>query len=157
MALKPNTNTATRVIQAQPKPQTSRTYSIFEPKVETVTTLSVTPVTYDVVDTDSFEIGGIIDGKDAIRQFIRKAILTPRFRHPIYNSQYGCELDDLVGQDISAELLHTEIQRIITEALIYDDRISSVSNFVIERTGDQLYVTFDVQTVEGVISEGVTI
>jgi phage baseplate assembly protein W len=156
MALKPQGGGSTRVIAASTKPQTSRTYSIFEPITRTETTQSATLVTYDITDTDAFEIGGIIDGVDAVRQVVRKALITPRFRHMIYNSLYGSELSDLIDQDVTQEFLRTEIPRIITEALIYDDRIRDVGNFAITREGDKLYVSFDVSTVEGVITEEVT-
>jgi phage baseplate assembly protein W len=111
-----------------------------------VTEEDVTPIptrTY-ALDLDTGEIGGIIDGEDAIRQFIRKAILTARFRFLIYDDEYGCELEDLIGQDVSFELLNIEIPRVITEALIYDDRIQNVTDFDIQREGDKLFIAFRV-------------
>ncbi|MGF9711616.1 DUF2634 domain-containing protein [Paenibacillus naphthalenovorans] len=131
--LRPAEMRATKIIK-QPAP--SKTYSL---------------------DLETGEIGGIIDGREAIRQFIRKVTATARFRFLIYDSQYGCELDDLIGQDVSVPLLQAEIPRVIREALIYDDRIRDVNNFAIERTADALYVSFSVDTVEGVIDEEVTI
>lgn len=88
------------------------------------------------LNLDTGEINGIIDEEDAIRQFIRKAILTARFRFLIYNDEYGCELEELIGQDVPFELLQSEIPRVITEALIYDDRIKDVSYFDIQRESD---------------------
>lgn len=107
-------------------------------------------------DMDTGAIGGFIDGREAIRQFVRKAIATARFRFIVYDSQYGSELEDLIGQDVSLPLLQAEIPRVIREALIYDDRINDVTNFVIDRAGDAVHVSFTVETVEGVIDDEVT-
>jgi len=137
MALSPLRNQEERFVLIQPEPRPSRTYAL---------------------DFDSGEFTGHkIDGMDALRQFIRKAIITARYRYFIYNGQYGCELDSLLGQDISQELLKSEITRVITEALIYDDRIEAVRRFQIVRKADELYVSFQVQTRDGIIEQEVTI
>lgn len=99
----------------------------------------------------------MIDGEQALIQFVQKAILTPRFRYLIYNDQYGCEIDDLLGQDIPYELLESEISRFIKEALIYDDRILDVKDFVIRRESNQVFVTFTVLTKEGSFEQEVTL
>ncbi|NOU98490.1 DUF2634 domain-containing protein [Paenibacillus planticolens] len=126
------------------------------PRAVKVTRVIGPSKTYEIFGPP-YEVGGVIDGSAAIRQFIRKAIATARSRFMIYNSQYGCEIADLIGQDTPMELLQAEVPRIIREALIYDDRINNVSNFVLGRAGDQLSVSFDVTTSEGVIKEGVVI
>ena len=72
------------------------------------------------------KLGGFIDEELAMRQFIEKAVRTARFRHLIYDDEYGCELDDLIGSDVTQELISSEIPRVVKEALIYDDRIESV-------------------------------
>ncbi|MFD1177105.1 DUF2634 domain-containing protein [Paenibacillus puldeungensis] len=99
----------------------------------------------------------IIDGKEAIKQFIRKAIQTARYRFLIYNSQYGCEIETLLGQDISPQLLNSEVKRVIVEALREDDRIQGVEQFQIIRESDKLFVAFTVQTTKGIIEQEVTI
>lgn len=110
------------------------------------------------LDFESGEITGRkIDGEPALRQFIRKAMITARYRYLIYSSEYGCELESLLGQDISQELLKSEIQRVITEALIVDDRVVSVKEFDIVRESDRLFVTFQVNTSEGTIMQEVII
>lgn len=135
MALSPNGGTrAIQITQSTAKP--SKTYAF---------------------DFDTGEIGGYIDGLDAVRQFVRKAVATPRFRSIIYDSQYGCELENLIGGDITAQLLQAEITRIISEALIYDDRIKDVTDVTIARDSDKLNISFTVSTIEGVITEEVTV
>lgn len=103
------------------------------------------------------EIEGIIDDDEAVLQFIQKAIMTARSRFFIYDDEYGCELEDIIGKNVSGELLEEEVPRLIKEAIEYDDRIESASNFVIERSGDQLQVTFNVALTNGKVFEGVSV
>jgi len=94
-------------------------------------------------------LGGIIDGKEAIQQFIVKAIRTARSRFLIYDDQYGCEIEDLIGADVTRELLDEEIPRVIREALIYDDRIDDVDNFSVTHSSDAVVIKFDVTLTNG--------
>lgn len=91
----------------------------------------------------------VVEGIDALKVWIEKAIRTARYRWPIYTFNYGCELEDIIGHNIPRSVLESEVRRVIREALIYDDRIEDVRDFVIERTGDQLKVTFTVVTFLG--------
>lgn len=111
-----------------------------------VTESDVQPSKTYVLDLTSGAIGVVVDGSEAIKQFVLKAILTARYNFTIYDEDYGCELEDVIGQDVSQELIRTEIPRVITEALIYDDRIADVYDFDITQDGDKLYVSFYVDT-----------
>ncbi|MFC4101719.1 DUF2634 domain-containing protein [Paenibacillus xanthanilyticus] len=122
MALSPLSNRAERALQQQRAIGPSRTYG------------------FDF--TAGEFIPRMIDGDEAIRQFVHKAIVTARYRHVIYDGAYGCELDDLLGQDIPPELARSEIKRVVREALIYDERVADVTDFVIERERDQLRIVF---------------
>lgn len=91
----------------------------------------------------------VVEGIEALKVWIEKAIRTARYRWPIYTFAYGCELEDIVGLDLAPAVLESEVKRAITEALIYDNRIEAVEDFVIERGGDWLKVTFRVVTTLG--------
>lgn len=137
MPLSPLQSREERFVEVKPVPLPSRTY---------------------VLDFESGQVKEkLIDGQEAIKQSIQKAILTARYRYLIYNSQYGCEIETLLGQDISPQLLHSEMTRVITEALKEDDRIRAVEQFQIERESDKLFVTFTVITDEGAIEQEVII
>ncbi|MFS1511095.1 DUF2634 domain-containing protein [Chengkuizengella sp. SCS-71B] len=127
-------------------------------KTETSTTLKKTESskTYKL-DFDTGEIKGYIDGIEAVKQYVRKALSTPRFRYLIYTDQYGSELEDLIGQNVPHELVDAEVPRLIEEAISYDDRIRAVRNFSISRKGDALYATFEVETVDGTIEQEVKV
>lgn len=106
---------------------------------------------------DTGEISIRIDGLEAVQQFIQKAIATVRFRFVIYSDQYGCEINDLFGKGFSEGFICSEIERVITEALIYDDRIEEVHSFDISLDGDTVYINFTVETAEGTLSQKVTV
>ncbi|NDI34574.1 DUF2634 domain-containing protein [Chengkuizengella sediminis] len=125
---------------------------------ETNTTIKkVQPSKTYKFDFDTGEMKGYIDGIEAVKQYVRKSLSTPRFRYLIYTDQYGSELEDLIGQDVPHELVDAEVPRLIEEAISYDDRIRTVLNFSISRKGDALYATFEVDTVDGRIEQEVKV
>jgi len=89
-----------------------------------------------------------LEGVEALKVWIEKTIRTARYRWPAYTFQYGCELEDIIGLDIPRVVLESEVRRVIRDALIYDDRIEDVRDFVIERGGDWLKVAFTVITFD---------
>lgn len=131
------------------QPEEERLVTI-EPEIEPTKTYEI--------DFENGRIRGLIDGERALRQFVRKAIMTPRYRYLIYNADYGCEIDELIGADVTDEYLQTEIPRLIREALIYDERIENVDQFEITREKDSVYVSFRVTTTDGLVfDEEVTV
>lgn len=90
-----------------------------------------------------------LDGLEAVKQAIYLILNTERYRHEIYSWNYGVELDELIGKPTSYVL--PEIKRRVTEALMQDDRISSVDAFVFESAKNKVYATFTVRTIYGAI------
>ena len=107
------------------------------------------------LDQDNGRVTGMVDGLDAVRQYIVKTLGTGRWQHVIYPDSYGSEADNIIGQGFSLSFTRTELARTITEALIYDERINEVKDFAIRQEQDRLTVSFEVVTVYGnlVISE----
>ncbi|MBU5672273.1 DUF2634 domain-containing protein [Paenibacillus brevis] len=68
-------------------------------------------------------------GTDAWVVWCQKAIRTPRYRHLIYSRIYGQELDELIGKGYSRAVLESEIQRMVSEALLLDPRTADVDGF----------------------------
>ncbi|MFJ7855305.1 DUF2634 domain-containing protein [Peribacillus frigoritolerans] len=96
------------------------------------------------INFETGTIGKFIDGGEALRQYIRKAILTERARFAIYSDDYGCELNELIGDDVvTDDLLDAEIPRIVYEALAYDERIDDVQT-TFTREGDKLFLSVTV-------------
>jgi hypothetical protein len=125
--------------------------------VPKITTLEIQPSKTYSLDFDTGEIKGKVDNRKAVEQFIRKAIVTLRFIHPIYTDAYACEVRNLAGKGFSDAFIKSEIKRMVTEAIIYDSRISSVYDFNIKINGDDVFIGFWVDTVEGTFDMDVSI
>ncbi|MFD3260813.1 DUF2634 domain-containing protein [Paenibacillus lentus] len=97
---------------------------------------------------------GMIDGLDAVRQAVYKILQTDRFAHLIYDANYGSELTGLQGR--SQGYVRSEIDRLIKEALLADNRISGVENMQITINGDEALATFTVASTFGDFKSEVT-
>lgn len=107
------------------------------------------------MNLESNLIRGYTDGQEAMKQAIYKILNTERYQYVMYSWNYGIELLDLYGEPVS--YVCPELERRITEALTWDDRIQSVDNFEfnISKKGEIL-VTFTAHTVFGdVVTEKV--
>ena len=102
------------------------------------------------MDLETGRITGFVDGKEAIRQYIRKALMTSRNRYLIYDDFYGEEIRDLIGHNLTPALMDVEIPRLVREAIIYDDRIASVPIVKVSKYGsDGVLVEITVVLTDG--------
>ncbi len=97
---------------------------------------------------NELSVNGNKDELEAVKQAVFKILQTERYRYIMYSNNYGIELCDLFGEPVS--YVCPELERRITEALLWDDRIESVSdfNFSFPEKGT-VFVTFNVQSVFG--------
>lgn len=111
------------------------------------------------MDLENGRLRTFIDDEDAIRQYIRKALMTSRNRYLIYDDTYGEELRDLIGQNLTQDLMNVEIPRVVREAIEGDDRIEEVSDVTVTQyNSDGIHIEVTVITVTGLfITEGVTV
>lgn len=109
------------------------------------------------LDLQRYRIGNMTDNKEALKQAIAKAILTPRARHNIYDDTYGCEIWELIGSDVTNAFLDAEIPRMVREAIEYDDRIITVTDVSVTRSGDAIFIDITVDSIFGVVETEVTI
>ena len=123
--------------------------------VDGITTKSLNPTKTYALDLDKGRIIGVVDGRKAIEQFIRKALITPRFKCLIYDNQYGSEIKQLITtDDASQSYIAAELPRMIKDAIIHDSRITDVdtSAFEIRFDGDCVYADFEVETIYGTLN-----
>ena len=99
------------------------------------------------IDFENEEMDGFTDGLDAMRQAIFCILNTERFEHLIYSWDYGSQLHDLIG--IDSDLALPEIERIVTEALLEDDRIIEVDDFEFDMEKGVVFCSFRVITIFG--------
>lgn len=128
----------------------------------TVTTLvleaSTQPLSYGRELAFDFAVGEfireggkikVLEGVEALKMWVEKAIRTPRYRIPIYTNSYGCEIEDLLSLDIPSAVFKSEVIRVITEALMVNPCIKMVDNFVLERGSDRLRITLRITSIFG--------
>lgn len=92
-------------------------------------------------------ISGFSDELEAVKQAVYLILNIERYEHLIYSWNYGIELDDLFGQPISFAI--PEIKRRVTEALLQDERVTSVENFSFSHLKGKISATFTVKTIFG--------
>lgn len=127
--------------------------SVFIPlPVATVEEAKERPSLTYKLDLDKGRIIGYVDGQAAVRQAIRKAIITPRFKCLIYDHQYGSEIEDAISQkDATEEYTRAVIPGFIRDALRPDTRVTGVSNFDFAFSDDEVVISFDADTIFGTV------
>ena len=69
----------------------------------------------------------IVEGNEAIKVWVYKALLTPRYQYSIYTWNYGSELLSLIGKAYTPQLTKSEAKRYIEEALKINPYILEVN------------------------------
>lgn len=105
------------------------------------------PSTTYKIDLVHDKITKLIYEHEAVMQAVKKILSTERYSCVIYNSDYGIELQSLIGKDF--DYVTSELPRRITEALQVDDRILGISEFTTTKNLDCANVTFKVTTIYG--------
>lgn len=96
-------------------------------------------------------IEGKCDGIKAIQQTIYCILNTERFEYLMYSWDYGIEIENLIGEQSTYVI--PELQRVIKEALIQDDRIEDVVDFTFNQTSkNTIIVNFKAITSFGNIT-----
>lgn len=101
------------------------------------------------LDLDGKRIRGSVDGLEAVKQAIDKALRTARYKNLIYNDEYGSELLSVLLSQGTREMIETSFPKLIEEALSGDARILGVSGFSYEYGKDSVTVGFTAETIFG--------
>ncbi|AJA42675.1 xkdS-like protein (endogenous virus) [Clostridium phage phiCT9441A] len=102
------------------------------------------------IDFEAGKIVGFCDGIEALKQAIYLILNTERYEYLIYSDDYGSELKGLIGKD--RDIAESEYKRRIKEALIQDDRINNIDNFIFNYDGDNVLMEFIVFSIYGEFS-----
>ena len=109
-----------------------------------------------LIDWSSKQVSGMDEGLPAMRQAVEIILQNERFRWQIYSSDFGSELENLVGEE--RDYIESELPRRIEDAFSGDSRILTVENFVFtEKIPGELSCSFDVKTVYGTLTEEVSV
>lgn len=101
---------------------------------------------------DSGGIAGTVDGLEAVKQAVFCILNTERFDQEVYSWNYGMERKTLFGRNPG--VVKSKLKKRIMEALMQDDRITSIDAFSFSVSGRRLYVSFCVHTKFGVMEAG---
>ena len=91
----------------------------------------------------------IVEGIEAIKIWIWKALHTPKLIYSIYSDTYGHDIESLVGKGFSYDLMETEIKRFVTESLTQIKYVNGISDFNISEDGSLYDISFTVNTSLG--------
>lgn len=101
----------------------------------------------------------LIDGKvkvvteaEAIRIWAMKALRTPRYRYLAYSWDYGNELESLIGQGLSKEIVESETVSLLRQALLVNPHIQDIKNVSLNLEGSRLEVNCTLLTLYGEVT-----
>lgn len=93
--------------------------------------------------------GKLLEGKEALKVWIYKTLLTKRYKHLIYSWDYGQDIGEIIGRGYEKGLIKSEVERRIKDCLLIHPHIKECNNFNIRLQQDQLHVDFTVNTIYG--------
>lgn len=96
------------------------------------------------------EVRGNVDEREAMKQAVHKILHTERYRYDIYDWNYGIELEELYGKNMTYVI--PELKKRIEEALLADDRVTAVTDFSFYQEKGSVTAEFVVYTIFGEIS-----
>ena len=83
----------------------------------------------------------IVEGDEAIKIWVYKALNTERFRYLAYSWQYGIELRPFIGKVMGVQQRYSEIKRVIVECLMVNPYIKSIDTIDIKHEGDTVNIS----------------
>ena len=95
------------------------------------------------INEEKAEVRGETDELDAMRQ-------TERYRYAVYDWNYGVELEDLYGKNVSYVI--PELKRRIEDALLADDRVTAVTDFSFREEKGSVTAAVTVYTIFGEVT-----
>lgn len=94
----------------------------------------------------------LVEGNEALRIWIYKALATQRFRYTAYDAAFGSELHTLIGSNLNSDIKLSELKRYIIEALMVNPYIEELTNFEFVSQGSTVRVQFDCTTIYGTMT-----
>lgn len=91
----------------------------------------------------------IVEGAEAIKTWVFKAMKTERFRYRIYSADFGNELDSLIGESYTPNLTKAECVRYVEEALRINPYITGISDVEVDFHEGGLEVSMKLETIYG--------
>ena len=90
-----------------------------------------------------------VSGLEAVKSWAWRALQTARYRYSCYSWDYGCELENLVGQPYNHDTRRSEAVRYVREALEVCPYITGAQAAVEGLEGSELHISVRMTTVYG--------
>ena len=92
-----------------------------------------------------------VEGKEAVKIWLWKLFMTPRYRYLIFDWDNGHELEGLIGQGYTQGYLNSEAERYVREAIEYNlkDYVTDVRNVNVSFDEGTLTIEFTAITPYG--------
>lgn len=120
----------------------SKTYKL----MKDVTTTEMVNGKFKVNQYD--RILGYVDDLEAVKQAVYHILNTERYSCLIYDDNYGVELEQYIGKDLS--FIKATIETTLSEALTYDLRITQVTvNSINKISSNEVLINFTVFSIYG--------
>lgn len=97
----------------------------------------------------------IVEKNDALKIWIWKVLQTNKHKYKIYSSNYGNELETLIGKGYSKELIDSEVTRYLEECLLANPYIKSIDNVNVEFEGSKLKINVKAKSIYGEVETSV--
>lgn len=94
----------------------------------------------------------IVEGLEAIKVWIWKALQTQRYRYLAYTWQYGNEIENVIGQGLSNSATQAEIKRYVEECLSINPYIQGITSFNLILDDSKVGLDLTVLTVYGEVT-----
>ncbi|WP_088832644.1 DUF2634 domain-containing protein [Paenibacillus tyrfis] len=91
----------------------------------------------------------VLEGNEALKVWIYKALRTERFKYLAYSWNFGHEFERVIGSTFSPSAIQSEMERYVKEALTVNPYIKDVFNIRTKIDGDTVNVECTVTTVYG--------
>ena len=101
------------------------------------------------INEERAEIRGTVDELEAMKQAVHKILRTERYRYEIYDWNFGVELEDLYGKNVTYVI--PELKKRIEDALLADDRVTAVTDFSFVQEKGRVTADCMVHTIFGEI------
>ena len=89
----------------------------------------------------------LVEGNEALKIWIYKALRTERYRYMAYSDDYGTEIYTVIGTVLSTPAKKAEIKRFVTETLMVNPYIVSIEKIALEQMGSVLQISVTVKSI----------
>lgn len=93
-----------------------------------------------------------LEGDEALKIWVYKALKTERNQYLAYSTRYGIELKPFIGKVMSVGERYSELKRVIIECLMVNPYIKSIDSIEFDANGDKVDCQIGLTTIYGGIN-----